>query len=74
MEDKVDVSPCLGGWPPPGFCNKFETYHQSVPKLDAELCAGSHGTHVAGIAAAYHEDDPTLNGIAPGSRHSQSQH
>ena len=30
------------------------------------LFVGSHGTHVSGITAAYHEDEPYLNGIAPG--------
>ena len=29
--------------------------------------AGSHGTHVAGITAAHHEDSPAMNGIAPGA-------
>ena len=36
--------------------------------LSVVVDAGSHGTHVAGITAAYHPDDPTLNGIAPGVR------
>ncbi|ETW08523.1 hypothetical protein H310_01086 [Aphanomyces invadans] len=30
--------------------------------------AGSHGTHVAGIVAAYHEYDRTNNGVAPGAQ------
>ena len=41
--------------------------------LSIVVDAGSHGTHVAGITAAYHEHEPHLNGIAPGARLQQLQ-
>lgn len=43
---------------------------QSTPQshaLPAVVDAGSHGTHVAGITAAHHPEDPALSGIAPGA-------
>ena len=36
--------------------------------LSVACDAGSHGTHVAAITAAYHPEDSDLNGIAPGAQ------
>ncbi|KAI9000329.1 subtilase family-domain-containing protein, partial [Hyaloraphidium curvatum] len=35
------------------------------PTLSLVTLAGAHGTHVAGITAAYHSDDSGENGVAP---------
>lgn len=47
-------------------CNFALNIYEEGNVLSIVVDAGSHGTHVAGITAAYHPDQPDLNGIAPG--------
>ena len=47
-------------------CNYALNIESDGNVLSVVVDAGSHGTHVAGIAAAFHEDNPELNGVAPG--------
>ena len=50
-------------------CNFVLNIYDDGAVLSIVVDAGSHGTHVAGITAAHHPDDSSLNGIAPGSQH-----
>ena len=47
-------------------CNFALNIYNEGAVLSIVVDAGAHGTHVAGITAAYFEDDPSMNGIAPG--------
>jgi len=49
-------------------CNFVLNIYDEGAVLSIVVDAGSHGTHVAGITAAHHPDDPGLNGIAPGAQ------
>ena len=48
-------------------CNFVCNIYEEGDVLSIVVDSGSHGTHVAGITAAHQPDNPSLNGIAPGS-------
>lgn len=60
-----------GEWaqfPDPVAVNFAVQVFESGNRLSIVTTSGSHGTHVASIAAAHHPDNPALDGVAPGAK------
>lgn len=62
--DKVERT--FGTFSAEDACNFALNIYDEGAVLSVVVDAGAHGTHVAGITAAHHPDEPGLNGIAPG--------
>lgn len=70
FEPLTNYRDCLryGTFSPADACNFAVNIYDEGKMLSIVVDAGSHGTHVAGIAAAHHPESPDLNGIAPGAQ------
>ncbi|CAG9460207.1 unnamed protein product [Pedinophyceae sp. YPF-701] len=53
---------------PTDSCTFGFHFYQDGDVLSVVTDCSPHGTHVAGITAAYHPEDPALNGVAPGAQ------
>ena len=70
FEPLTNYRDCLrhGTFSPLDACNFALNIYEEGNILSIVVDAGSHGTHVAGIAAAHYPEDPPLNGMAPGAK------